>query len=121
MSFFVKFGRIRFQTRSHAQQMKNVALKFPCRPGTKYWRFRRKESVVLAIRNGIISREIAYEFLCFLQKIWPPGEADLDSGGHGALVNKVRLVARRRKPDWEGPRENVPDLADCSVFEPNCY
>lgn len=59
-------------------------------PGAKAWGSRRKASVILGIRRGLITRERAYEMYLLSQEELASWETAFDQGGHRALTNKAR-------------------------------
>ena len=73
-------------------------------PGTKHWGSRKKASVVLAIRRGLICREDACRDYMLSAEELAHWEAVFDRGGYKALTNKGAL----RQDD----RRNVPGSAD---------
>jgi len=82
-------------------------------PGTNHWGSRKKASVVLAIRSGLICREDACrDYLLSLEELaaW---EAAFDRGGHRALTNKVAVprANREKPPNGSDLVASVPHLS----------
>ena len=73
-------------------------------PGTKTWGSRKKASVVLAIRSGLICREDACRDYMLSAEELAQWEAAFDRGGHRALTKKGSLR--------QDARRNAPVLAD---------
>jgi hypothetical protein len=60
-------------------------------PGTTHWGSRRKAAVVLAIREGLITREEAYEMNRLTPEELASWEEAFDRGGLTALMLKSRV------------------------------
>jgi hypothetical protein len=61
-------------------------------PGTTHWGSRRKAAVVLGIREGLITREEAYEMYRLSLEELAFWEEAFERGGHTALILKSRVT-----------------------------